>query len=260
MNIQSIQSSNAGLEVFWDDSDKSCYPWFWLRDHSESDLDLHPETLQRQIDTFTTPLDNSVEKVWLDKDMNNIHIKWKDKSSSMLSTSLLKRMSKPALPQLSSIDSAEFWNSVDEINSFPEMPYEQVMDDENGIKIWLEHVKRVGFILVRNSPATAEATKKLMKRISYLRNSIFGEFSVWDNKKLNPDDTAYTSEAIELHTDATYCHDAPGLQTLHCLQRESKGGENQLVDGMAIAEFMRREHPQKFDILCKVEVPGRYIR
>jgi len=260
MNIQSIKPSEKGLEVFWDDSDKSCFPWFWLRDHSESGVDLHPDTLQRQIDSFSAPLDNTVSKVWLDDGMENVYIKWQDDSSSLLSASLLERMSKPALPQLSTIDSAELWNSADKINLFPEMQYEQLMDDENGISLWLEHVKRAGFILVRSSPATAEATKKLMERISYLRNSIFGEFSVWDNKKINPDDTAYTSEEIELHTDSTYVHDAPGLQTLHCLQKDSQGGENQLVDGMAIAELMRREFPQAFNILCKVQVPGRYIR
>ena len=35
MNIESIKPSEKGLEVFWDDSQKSCFPWFWLRDHSE---------------------------------------------------------------------------------------------------------------------------------------------------------------------------------------------------------------------------------
>jgi trimethyllysine dioxygenase len=260
MLIISIESLDDGLNVYWSNNTSSCYPWFWLRDHSESSVDLHPDTLQRQIDSFSTPLDNTVSKVWLDERMENVYIKWQDESSSLLSTSLLERMSKPALPQLSTIGSVELWNSADEIKPFPEMPYEQLMDDEDGINVWLGHVKRVGYILVRNSPATAEATKKLMERISYLRNSIFGEFSVWDNKKINPDDTAYTSQQIELHTDSTYVHDAPGLQTLHCLQKDSRGGENQLVDGIAIAELMKREHPQAFNVLCEVQVPGRYIR
>ncbi len=159
MNIQSIKPSDKGLEVFWDDSDRSCFSWFWLRDHSESIVDLHPDTLQRQIDSFTRPLDNTVSKVWLDEGMENVYIKWQDDSSSLLSASLLESMSKPALPQLSTIDSAELWNSADKINLFPEMQYEQLMDDEGGINVWLEHVKKAGFILVRNSPATAEATK-----------------------------------------------------------------------------------------------------
>ena len=99
-----------------------------------------------------------------------------------------------------------------------------------------------------------------MERMAYVRNSIFGGFSVWDNKLENPDDTAFTSLAIEPHTDGTYVHDAPGLQTLHCLKRDSIGGENQLIDGLAIAEKMRHEYPDAFDILCKVNIPGRYIK
>ena len=137
MNIQSIKTSDKGLEVFWDDSNRSCFPWFWLRDHSESSVDLHPDTLQRQIDSFSTPLDNTVSKVWLDEGMENVYIKWQDESLSLLSALLLGRMSKPALPQLGTIGSAELWNSADEIKHFPEMQYEQLMDDENGISLWL---------------------------------------------------------------------------------------------------------------------------
>ena len=259
MRIQSIKTSDIGLEVFWDYKVKSCFSWFWLRDHSESSTDLHPHTLQRQIDSFSKPLDNTVRKVWMDKSMEYVHIKWCDDSSSLLSSSLLESMSETAIPQFNTLDSTELWDSEDEIALFPEMTYDQLMDDDNGINIWLEHIKRVGFVLVCNSPPTAVATKKLMQRISYLRNSIFGEFSVWDNKASNPNDTAYTSGAIELHTDATYAHDAPGLQTLHCIQKESQGGENQLIDGLAIAELMKIQFPDAFDVLCKIPVPGRYI-
>ncbi len=62
MKIQSIIASDKGLEVFWDDSNRSIFTWFWLRDHSESSVDLHPDTLQRQIDSFSVPLDNTVSQ------------------------------------------------------------------------------------------------------------------------------------------------------------------------------------------------------
>jgi len=56
MLIKSIESLDRGLNVFWSDDSLSCYPWFWLRDHSESKEDLHPDTKQRQIDSFSEPL------------------------------------------------------------------------------------------------------------------------------------------------------------------------------------------------------------
>jgi len=259
MNIKSINSTDEGLEIFWSDNNVSCFPWVWLRDHSESEEDLHPDSKQRQIDSFSVPLNNTVNKVLLDEASENVIVKWEDESESCLSFDLLKSMSEPSLPHSNALKSASIWNAPIEIKFFPKMTYEEVMTDD-GIKTWLMHIQRTGFVLVNDSPATPEATKELMERIAYIRNSIFGGFSVWDNKLESPDDTAFTSLAIEPHTDGTYVHDAPGLQTLHCIKRDSIGGENQLIDGLAIAEKMRKEFPEAFDILCNINIPGRYIK
>jgi len=259
MLIKSIESLDKGLNVFWNDDSLSCYPWFWLRDHSESKEDLHPDTKQRQIDSFSEPLTNTVNDVWLDVSSESIFIQWSDQSESSLSFELLKTMSVPSLPQSYALNSNNVWNSSNEIKDFPEITYQELMSD-GGIKTWLNHIQRVGFALVTETPETPEVTQELMERMAYIRSSIFGGFSIWDNKLENPDDTAFTSLAIEPHTDGTYVHDAPGLQTLHCIKRDSIGGENQLIDGLAIAEKMRYEHPEAFNILCNVNIPGRYIK
>jgi len=259
MLIKSIESLNDGLNVLWSDSSSSCFPWLWLRDHSESKADLHPDSKQRQIDVFSNPPNNSVDKVFLDENSKHIVIKWIDESESNLSFELLQNNSEPSLPTSNAMNTLSFWNTPSEIINFPQMSYEEVMSN-GGIKTWLTHIQRVGFVLVTETPETPEATKELMERMAYIRNSIFGGFSVWDNKLENPDDTAFTSLAIEPHTDGTYVHDAPGLQTLHCLKRNSIGGENQLIDGLAIAEKMKHNHPDAFNILCSVVIPGRYIK
>ena len=259
MLIKSIESLNEGLNILWKDNSLSCFPWLWLRDHSESKVDLHPDSKQRQIDIFTNPPDNKVDEVLLDNDSRNIIIKWMDGAKSDLSLELLQSSAEPCIPQPNSIDSSSCWNNPSEIKDFPEMTYEEVISD-HGLKKWLINIKRVGFVIVTEAPATPEATKLIMERMAYIRNSIFGGFSVWDNKLESPDDTAFTSLAIEPHTDGTYVHDAPGLQTLHCINRNSVGGENQLIDGLAIAEKMRYEFSDAFEILCNINIPGRYIK
>ena len=259
MLIKSIESLNDGLNILWDDNSSSCFPWLWLRDHSESEVDLHPDSKQRQIDVFTEAPNNAVSKVSLDKNSRNVLVKWVDESESFLSIDLLKSMAEPNPPHTKALQSVNLWNSPNEIEIFPEIPYKVVMSD-GGIKKWLTHIQRTGFVVVAETPATPEVTKELMERMAYIRNSIFGGFSVWDNKLESPDDTAFTSLAIGPHTDGTYVNDAPGLQTLHCLDKDSIGGENQLVDGLAIAEKMRNEYPDAFNILCNVNIPGRYIK
>ena len=259
MLIKSIESLDNGLNILWNDNSLSCFPWLWVRDHSESEVDLHPDSKQRQIDVFSNTPNNSVSKAILDKDSKNILIKWSDDTESSLSFKLLQSLAEPSLPRTNAMNLSNFWNKPSEIKIFPEMSYEELMIDD-GIINWLNHIQRVGFVVVTDAPATPEATQKLMERMAYIRNSIFGGFSVWDNKLESPDDTAFTSLAIEPHTDGTYLNDAPGLQTLHCIKRDSIGGENQLIDGLAIAEKMRYDYPDAYNILSSINIPGRYIK
>tara|TARA_B100000787_G_scaffold1651_1_gene1270 strand:- start:543 stop:1646 length:1104 start_codon:yes stop_codon:yes gene_type:complete len=259
MLVKSVKSLNNYLDILWDDNSESSFPWLWLRDHSESEVDLHPDSKQRQIDIFSKPTNNAVNYVSIDTVLKNITIKWADESQSCLSFSLLKSMSLVNHPCSNPLQPIYLWNNSNEIEIFPEITFDEVMSDI-GLKKWLMHIQSTGFALVTETPATSVATKGLMERIAYIRNSIFGGFSVWDNKLESPDDTAFTSLAIEPHTDGTYVHDAPGLQTLHCIKRDSIGGENQLIDGLAIAEKMRIECPDAFDILCNINIPGRYIK
>ena len=259
MSIKSIKSQNDGLNVTWNDGSCEIYPWLWIRDHSESEKDLHPDSKQRQIDVFSEILDDSVIETVVDQNSQKVVVRWADLTESSVSISLLESMAITSNPNAQALNNEACWDSASEIKIFPEMTYGDFMSI-NGLEIWLEHIQNNGFVLVSESPTTSEATKDLMEKMAYVRNSIFGGFSVWDNKLDNPDDTAFTSLAIEPHTDGTYVHDAPGLQTLHCLKKDSVGGENQLVDGLAIAEKMRAEYPEHFKILSSINIPGRYIK
>jgi len=259
MSIKSLKPQNDGLNIFWNDGSCSCFPWLWIRDHSENEADQHPDSKQRQIDVFTETPDDSVIDTVVDQNSKKVVVRWADQSESSISFKLLESMATTSNPNAQALNNETCWNCISEIKIFPEMTYYDFMND-GGLETWLGHIQRNGFVLVTESPATAEATKDLIERMAYVRNSIFGGFSVWDNKLENPDDTAFTSLAIEPHTDGTYVHDAPGLQTLHCLQKDAVGGESQLVDGLSIAEKIRVDYPDYFEILSKINIPGRYIK
>ena len=72
-------------------------------------------------------------------------------------------------------------------------------------------------------------------------------------------DSAYTQEELRPHTDSTYSNDAPGLQLLLCCDYDAKGGDSIMVDGFKIAEIIKKENKDLFDILSSIEVPGSYI-
>ena len=62
-----------------------------------------------------------------------------------------------------------------------------------------------------------------------------------------------------MHTDNPYRDPVPGLQLLHCLVNESDGGDNQLVDGFAVAEKIRQKNPKAFSLLATQPVQFRYL-
>jgi len=65
-------------------------------------------------------------------------------------------------------------------------------------------------------------------------------------------DSAYGHDALPLHTDMTYHRDPPGLQIFTMVQPAAKGGgESVFGDGWAVAEELRRVHPDAFDTLSQ---------
>ena len=68
-------------------------------------------------------------------------------------------------------------------------------------------------------------------------------------------DTAYTSLALQAHTDTTYFSDPAGLQMFHLLSHtDGSGGESLLVDGFAAAKILQKEAPDSYNILSRKKI------
>ena len=78
----------------------------------------------------------------------------------------------------------------------------------------------------------------------------------WDfTSDLSCKDTAYTQEALPLHTDTTYFSDPAGLQLFHLLSHtDGNGGETILVDGLRAALALRDNHPSAYRRLKDIGV------
>lgn len=227
--------------------------WFWLRDHCPCAECLHPETLQRQVDTFSLPADIAPRRLELTP-AGEVDIVWEpDGHASRYPAALLTASG----IELDPTPPAALWDSA--LNEhLPRVAYDDVMAGDEGLVDWLEKIGRYGFCLVSGTPANPDDTRRLAERIAYVRTTIFGGF--WEfTADLSHGDTAYTNLALPPHTDGTYVHDAPGLQFLHVLEFDGSGGESLLVDGFGAAEALRREAPEAYRALTTVPIPGRYI-
>jgi len=114
-----------------------------------------------------------------------------------------------------------------------------------------------GLSFIENVENRVGAGFDLAERIGFLRKSNFGHTFEVINKP-DPNNLAYTSVALPLHTDLPNQEVPPGYQFLHCLANEATGGGSLFADGFAMAEDLRTEYPEAFDLLRNVPNPFRF--
>jgi len=243
----------GNLELGWRGGDgPEMLSLLWLRDHCPCRACLHPETRQRQVDTFALPADLAPTRVEVAENGRQLVIEWHDGHVSRIATADLQTTSTPAPARV-------LWDRTRIETETPQVAYQAVMAaDDSGLREWLEKIERYGFCFVEDTPATPEATQAVAKRVAYVRETIFGGY--WDfTANMEHKDTAYTTMAIGPHTDGTYSFDAPGYQMFHCLAFDGEGGASVFVDGFEIADIMRCETPELYRALTEIEVTGQYL-
>ncbi|MBS0613707.1 MAG: trimethyllysine dioxygenase [Proteobacteria bacterium] len=246
------------VEVTWKNQPgTSRFSPFWLRDHCHAKHSLHPDTLQRQVDTFSIPLDIAPARLDIVDGGRMLHVVWKhDGVRSEFPATFLRHIARTegreVAPRL------RLWDRASMGDAFPSVAYEEIMSGNVGLLRWLTMIEQYGFALASGVPVSLEATEKLARRVAHVRETIFG--GMWDfTANLAFKDTAYTPVAIGPHTDGTYSLDSPGFQMFHCLQFDGEGGESTLVDGFRVAEEIRRTDPISFEVLTQVKVPAQYL-
>jgi trimethyllysine dioxygenase len=247
----------AGNEVVvsWANAAITRFQSYWLRDHCHAPASLNPLTLQRQVDTFAIARDIAAARVEVQQAGELLRVHWSQGGSSELPAQFLWDLAQghdgPAPRR-------RLWDREALGGEIPSVPYDEIMGTKAGLLRWLSLVEEYGLALASGTPVSVVDTQALVKRIGYIRETIFG--GMWEfTADLAFQDTAYTKLAIGPHTDGTYSNDAPGYQLFHCLQFDGSGGENTLVDGFKVSDIIRRTDPEAFELLTTVQVPARYL-
>ncbi|THX62248.1 Trimethyllysine dioxygenase [Aureobasidium pullulans] len=109
---------------------------------------------------------------------------------------------------------------------------------------------------IMEADGIAEWTRqiKLLEKIGPIRETHYGGFYDFTSNMASKD-TAYTSLALESHTDTTYFSEPAGLQMFHMLSHTGgSGGESLLVDGFAAARQLYAEDKEAYKILSTIGI------
>ena len=252
--IKKIEVLNYNLHVYFNNDKLEIYPNIWLRDHAKDEDNWDNRSNQRK--TFTANLDFKLKIKNAEIIENGKYIKvfWPDLQKPI--TYSYEFLFNNTLNNKKKINYLKLWKK-NELNDQIFIDFETIQSNE-GFKKFLKLLYQYGFAVVKNCKKEMSSVENIAKKIGYVRNSIFG--GLWSFES-NEDraDSSYTQEELRPHTDAIYSNDAPGLQLLLCCDYKAKGGDSIMVDGFKIADVIKKENKELFEVLSKINVKGNYM-
>ena len=99
-------------------------------------------------------------------------------------------------------------------------------------------------------------------RIGFVRQTLYGR--MWSTRPNNSDtlaenDSTYSAEALQPHTDCSYLQDPPALQIFNCVSQGDQGGDSLYVDGFHVAQALHEQDPAAFEFLSTVAIPHHCV-
>ena len=252
--VEKLELNDRLVLVTWQDGHQSRFPLIWLRDHCKAETSRHPASGHRLFETAS--LDAQLQATGVEVLGSDLVITWAaEDTASTLPLTWLRDHCMSKEERARRAPKPVMWNGADaqsRVHSFSEM-----QSSDEGLYQFLADIRDYGFARATDVPVAHHAITQVVELFGYVRETNYGR--VFDvESTVDAVHLAYTPVALSMHTDNVYRNPMPGLQFLHCLETSVGGGEAILVDGFHIAETLRRENPEAFDMMTKVPVAFRY--
>ncbi|KAH8400570.1 hypothetical protein KR222_007111 [Zaprionus bogoriensis] len=235
------------------------YPSVWLRDNCQCAECFHGATRARKSHWERGPLNARPERVEYDEQRQQLIVHWQDAHRSSYDLHWLQQRDFSPQARQRYLEQvyrppAQLWGKAQFAEVTREFPYQDVIEQDAVLRAWLEALAVQGFALLRGAPHDVNVARRLAERIGYIKRTTYGDvFEV--KSKPNAGNYAYLMTPLPMHTDMPYYEYKAGINILHTLvQSESPGGANTMTDGFYVAERLRREHPEYYELLRSVPV------
>ena len=253
-SIKNIKKNTSYLEVEWNDGQKSKFNYLWLRDNCPSAHDK--DTRHRMFNILKVSTDINAKKYNINE-QGKLEIEWSEgEHISYYDLKWLRENCYTIKNKKRYSSPYKLWDSSLQKNlDLIQIDHDEILNSENGLIKWLELLHHQGIAIVKNAPSANKSALPLLNRISHTRETFFKTpFEVINVPK--PNNSAYTAHALRNHMDLPWFENPPGYQFLHCLINEAEGGNSSAVDAFAVADYLRNNEKEIFEIL--VNTPLRF--
>jgi gamma-butyrobetaine dioxygenase len=250
VSASGVMMKDHGVDVPLPGGKSGYFNFYWLRDNCPTSFDS--QTRERTFDIFHLSREPRPASVSLAGEA--LEITWtEDGHTSRYALDWLSQYGE-GKPRRDPADLPRRAWYADHYSDIARFSQPRLMADRNEVVKWIEAMLVEGVAIVTDMPDSDEALTQTVRLIGHVRPTFFGEY--FDVKThINPTNLGYTAKALELHTDTPAEEMAPGVQFLHCRANSVEGGMSLFLDGVAVANDLRKEHPEDFELLSETLIP-----
>ena len=253
--IPHIRRDSDSLEILWPEGHRSRHLYYWLRENCHCRQCAHPDAWERLVDFMAIPLD--IAPVACRGDARGLHIEWPQDGAPCAGTfyswAWLDRHRCEPEARRARKTRRTAWMAAAVDKRSVAIGHGTVTGSDQGLLELVERVDNLGVALVTGVPCEQLAVVDLAERFGFIEESHFGRhFDV--ESKPQAENLAYTHHALYPHNDLPSRRQLPGIQFLHCLSNDARGGDSVLVDSMACAARLREVDAAAFELLSRERV------
>ena len=251
ISIKNVVKKKSTLEIDWNDGEKSNFHFMWLRDNCPTAHNI--DTRHRMFNILKVSTGINPKKYSIKED-GKLEIEWSEGNhTSYYEPNWLRNNCYTIKNKQQYLSPYKLWNHSlqNDLNKIS-IDHKEIINSEEGLIRWLEFLHEYGISIIKNAPTEKNSAFPVIHRISHTRETFFKTPFEVINISNKPNNSAYTAHALRNHLDLPYYETPPGYQFLHCLVNNAEGGMSSAVDGFAVAEYLKKNDKDAFDLLTRV--------
>lgn len=247
--IREVHIDGPFVSFAWSDGLVARFHSLWLRENEVAPGVIDEVTREREIEIDQLPDGVTTAEVSM-PGPTTVEIRWApDDAVSRFDAGWLRSMAEGRWKPGFDIPDRIPWDRTT-LTEPPTFDGPSVLQSDVALEDFLLAAWTHGFARLRDLPVEEGTVQRVGERIGTVRSSNFG-FLFTVETKPDPDSSAYTSVALDGHTDLASRELQPGLQMLLCRENTATGGASTMADGFAVAAAIRDTDPSAFKALTQ---------
>lgn len=236
------------MVIRWPDGAEMRAYSLWLFENRMGDESIDELTRENKLDPADLPPPDVLAAAAVAPD-GDLEVSWNGYPPARYHSGWLRHVHEGRHAHKAGIPPIRTW-TVATLAELPTFDGPAVLHDDEALRCWLATLVESGIARLVGLGSGDEVVADVGLRIGALRDTNFG--ITWAvTADVDPGSVANTALPLAPHADLPTRETPPGYQLLHCQLNECTGGLSHMTDGYAVAEHLRDEEPETYDVLCR---------